>query len=80
MRKIVTVPEYGEDITEVEISVMFVKEGDSVDDDTVVAEVLADKAAMELRAGCTGKIEQVHQAEGAIVKVGEPVVSVATDD
>lgn len=80
MERNVTVPSYGEDIPEVEISVLFVKEGDTVQEDTVVAEVLADKAAMELRADCVGTVTKVHQVEGSIVKIGETVVTIESAD
>lgn len=74
MERNVAIPQVGADIMEVEISSWFVKVGDAVADDTVVAELLADKASIELTAGCAGIVLKILKPEGAVASVGETVL------
>ena len=63
------VPKIGESITEVTISSWTKATGDLVQLDEVIAEIESDKAALELTAEATGKLEIIAQ-EGENIEVG----------
>ena len=64
------VPSPGESITEVEIAVWLVQDGDYVEKDQAIAEVDSDKATLELPAEESGIIT-LKAEEGDAVAVGE---------
>jgi pyruvate dehydrogenase E2 component (dihydrolipoamide acetyltransferase)/2-oxoisovalerate dehydrogenase E2 component (dihydrolipoyl transacylase) len=68
-------PELGEGIYEAELVAWHVKPGDVVKRGQSLAEVLTDKASMELPAGFTGTIEALHAEAGSQVKVGEVILT-----
>ena len=66
------VPSPGESITEVEIAVWLVQDGDYVEKDQAIAEVDSDKATLELPAEESGIIT-LKAEEGDAVEVGQVV-------
>jgi len=71
------VPSPGESITEVEIAIWLVKDGDYVEKDQAIAEVDSDKATLELPAEASGIIT-LKAEEGDSVQVGQIVATIDT--
>ncbi|WP_185852814.1 2-oxoglutarate dehydrogenase complex dihydrolipoyllysine-residue succinyltransferase [Blattabacterium cuenoti] len=66
----VKVPSPGESITEVEVSSWFVKNGDYVSKNQVIAEIDSDKATLEISAEENGVISLMVE-KGKIIQVGD---------
>jgi pyruvate dehydrogenase E2 component (dihydrolipoamide acetyltransferase) len=72
-------PDLGEGITEAELRKWLVHEGDQVAEHQGVAEVETDKALVEVPSPRRGRVLRLHQAEGAIVKVGDTLLTIAEE-
>jgi 2-oxoisovalerate dehydrogenase E2 component (dihydrolipoyl transacylase) len=72
-------PDIGEGIVECEIMIWHVAEGDIVEEDQVVVEVMTDKAVVEIPAKYQGKILKLHYQKGDIAKVHAPLFDQAID-
>jgi 2-oxoglutarate dehydrogenase E2 component (dihydrolipoamide succinyltransferase) len=72
----VKVPALGESITEVTVSALHKKNGDSVRMDEAIAELESDKATFELPAEAAGTI-QWHVSAGQTVAIGAVVASIS---
>jgi pyruvate dehydrogenase E2 component (dihydrolipoamide acetyltransferase) len=68
-------PDLGEGIAEAEIRGWLVAEGDQVTEHQPVVEVETDKALVELPSPRAGRVVKCHHAEGAIVKVGDILIT-----
>jgi pyruvate dehydrogenase E2 component (dihydrolipoamide acetyltransferase) len=68
-------PDLGEGIHEAEILGVKVKEGDEVAEDQPIFEVETDKAVVEIPSPFAGKVEKIHVAVGAVVKVGTVMIT-----
>lgn len=64
-------PELGEGVHEGELVKWNVKVGDTVKDDQVLAEIMTDKATVELPAPFSGVVQSIDAKEGMTVKVGQ---------
>lgn len=73
-------PDIGEGIVECEIVEWLVQEGDSIEEDQVVVEVMTDKAVVEIPAKFDGTVNKLYYAKGDIAKVGEPLFAINADD
>ncbi len=71
-------PDIGEGLTEGEVVKWLVKEGDIVEDDQPMVEVMTDKATVEITAPKAGRIAEIRAKEGATIPVGD--VMVVIDD
>ncbi|EGN74306.1 pyruvate/2-oxoglutarate dehydrogenase complex, dihydrolipoamide acyltransferase component [Idiomarina sp. A28L] len=71
-------PDIGEGIVECEIVEWRVSEGDTVEEDQVVVEVMTDKAVVEIPAKSDGTVSKLFYAKGDIAKVGEPLFALET--
>ncbi|CAN5118675.1 dihydrolipoamide acetyltransferase family protein [soil metagenome] len=69
-------PDLGEGLEEAEVVTWRVAEGDSVELNQVLVEVNTAKALVEIPAPWEGVVAGLHAEEGAVVKVGEPLVSI----
>lgn len=69
-------PDVGEGITEGELIHWRVKEGDTVKEHDVIAEVETDKAIVEIPSPVAGTILKLYHREGDTVKVGETLASI----
>jgi pyruvate dehydrogenase E2 component (dihydrolipoamide acetyltransferase) len=69
-------PDIGEGLTEGEIVKWLVKEGDTVNEDQPIVEVMTDKATVELPAPRSGTISKILAEEGEIVEVGKVFVHI----
>ncbi|QYR19115.1 2-oxoglutarate dehydrogenase complex dihydrolipoyllysine-residue succinyltransferase [Paenibacillus sp. sptzw28] len=74
----VKVPEMGESIVEGTIAKWHVKEGDSVNQGAVLAELETDKVNIEISAEESGIVEQITRQEGETVGVGETIARIGT--
>ncbi|MBM4072154.1 MAG: 2-oxo acid dehydrogenase subunit E2 [Planctomycetes bacterium] len=68
-------PELGEGVYEAELVAWKVKPGDAVKPGQTLAEVLTDKATMEVPAPFAGTIDQLNAEPGEQLKVGDTVLS-----
>ncbi|MFC4076356.1 dihydrolipoamide acetyltransferase family protein [Salinithrix halophila] len=73
-------PDVGEGIHEGEIVKFHVKEGDSINEDDVLAEVQTDKAVVEIPSPVTGTVKKLNAGEGEVVEVGSVLAVFETDD
>ncbi len=78
MLQVFKLPDLGEGIHEGEIVDVLVKPGESIVEGQPLLIVETDKAAVEIPSPFTGVVETVHVEAGQTVRVGDPLVSVAT--
>ncbi|MCT2007336.1 2-oxo acid dehydrogenase subunit E2 [Micrococcus lylae] len=74
-KKIFTLPDLGEGLTESDITAWRVSVGDAVEVNQVLADVETAKAVVELSSPYAGTIAALHAEEGDTVDVGAPVVT-----
>lgn len=72
----IRMPQLGESVVEGTIGKWLVQEGQRVEKDQPVVEILTDKADSEINAPDAGVITKIHAQEGATVGVGEPLCDV----
>lgn len=72
-------PDIGEGIVECEIVKWVAKEGDHINEDDVVVEVMTDKAVVEIPAKLSGTLAHCCHQEGEIAKVHAPLFSLIPD-
>jgi 2-oxoisovalerate dehydrogenase E2 component (dihydrolipoyl transacylase) len=72
-------PDLGEGLEEAEVTAWYVKVGDRVAVDQVVAEVETAKAAVEVPIPFAGTVTALHADPGTTLPVGAPLISVTTD-
>nr|WP_154306852.1 dihydrolipoamide acetyltransferase family protein [Metabacillus lacus] len=68
-------PDIGEGIHEGEIVKWFVKPGDEVNEDDVLAEVQNDKAVVEIPSPVKGKVTELNVDEGTVATVGQTIIT-----
>ncbi|WP_421134671.1 dihydrolipoyllysine-residue acetyltransferase [Alteromonas sp. A079] len=73
-------PDIGEGIVECELLEWLVAEGDTIEEDQPVAEVMTDKATVQIPAMHAGTITKLHYAVGDIAKVHEPLFVLQRSD
>jgi 2-oxoisovalerate dehydrogenase E2 component (dihydrolipoyl transacylase) len=78
-RYVFRMPDLGEGTVEAEIVAWHVKVGDLVKEDQLMAELMTDKAAVEVPAPVSGRVVSVSGAPGEMVKVGSELVVFDTD-
>jgi len=71
----VKLPELGEGVTEGELVKWLVKPGDSVKADQAIAEVLTDKATVEVPSPQAGVVKDLKFKSGDVVKVGSTMIT-----
>ncbi|MBC7385797.1 MAG: 2-oxo acid dehydrogenase subunit E2 [Cryobacterium sp.] len=67
-------PELGEGVHEGELVRWLVKVGDMVKDDQVLAEIMTDKATVELPSHISGKVTEILAKEGETVHVNQVIM------
>ncbi len=72
-------PDLGEGIVETELSEIYAKVGDVVQEDQVLAEVITDKAMVEVPSPVTGKVVAIGGAAGDTIAVGSPLFTFELD-
>jgi len=73
-------PDLGEGLEEAEIIAWHVQVGDHVDVDQPIVEVETAKAAVEVPIPFAGAVAKIYAAPGAVVAVGQPLITIAADD
>ena len=73
-------PDIGEGIHEGEIVKWFVKAGDTIEEDDVLAEVQNDKSVVEIPSPVSGTVEEVLVDEGTVAVVGDFIVKIDAPD
>lgn len=72
-------PDIGEGIAEAEIVAWHVKVGDRVEEDGKLADVMTDKATVEMESPVSGVVLEVAGAEGDMIAIGSPLVVIETE-
>ena len=78
-RYVFKMPDLGEGTVEAEIVAWHVKVGDQVAEDQVMAEVMTEKAAVEVPAPVTGRVVSLAGGPGDMVRVGAELVVFDTE-
>jgi len=78
-RYVFKMPDLGEGTVEAEIVAWHVKVGDHVAEDQVMAEVMTEKAAVEVPAPVTGRVVSLAGGPGDMVRVGAELVVFDTE-
>jgi 2-oxoisovalerate dehydrogenase E2 component (dihydrolipoyl transacylase) len=71
-------PDIGEGIAEAEIVAWHVKVGDVVAEDGRVADLMTDKATVEMESPVSGRIISVAGEVGDVIAIGSPLVVIET--
>ena len=66
-------PDIGEGIVECELVEWLVAEGEMITEDQPVADVMTDKALVQIPAMHSGKVDKLYYAKGDIAKVHQPL-------
>ncbi|MDI5920821.1 dihydrolipoyllysine-residue acetyltransferase [Halomonas sp. LR5S13] len=66
-------PDIGEGIVECEVVEWRIKEGDVIEEDQPVVEVMTDKALVEITAPEAGRVTRLHVPKGEIARVHAPL-------
>lgn len=72
-------PDLGEGVTEAEIDRWLVQEGDVIDEDHPLVDVITDKATAEIPSPYGGLVTKIHVAAGQVVPVGTVLVTVLAE-
>ena len=72
-------PDIGEGIAEAEIVAWHVKVGDRVEEDGRLADMMTDKATVEMESPVAGIVTQVAGEVGDVVAIGGPLVVIETE-
>lgn len=72
-------PDIGEGIAEAEIVAWHVKLGDMVEEDDRIADMMTDKATVEMESPVSGKVIEVAGEAGDIIAIGSPLVVIETE-
>jgi len=78
-RYVFKMPDLGEGTVEAEIVAWHVKVGDHITEDQVMAEVMTEKAAVEVPAPVTGRVVSLTGGPGDMVRVGAELVVFDTE-
>lgn len=77
--KNIQLPELGEGVTEGELVKWLVKPGDKIQADQTVAEMMTDKATVEVPSPSAGVVKELKLKEGEVVEVGQVLLVLETD-
>ncbi|MBA6291559.1 dihydrolipoyllysine-residue acetyltransferase [Colwellia sp. MB3u-70] len=72
-------PDIGEGIVECELVEWLVAEGDVIAEDQPVADVMTDKALVQIPAMHSGVVDKLYYAQGEIAKVHQPLFSMTPE-
>ena len=77
--KNIQLPELGEGVTEGELVKWLVKPGDKIEADQTIAEMMTDKATVEVPSPSAGVVKELKAKEGEVVEVGQTLIVLETD-
>ncbi len=75
----IKMPDIGEGIAEVELVAWHVKVGDMVSEDQILADVMTDKATVEIPSPVAGKVLSLGGAVGQVMAVGSAVIHIEVE-
>ncbi len=78
-RYVFRLPDIGEGIAEAEIVAWHVKLGDRIEEDDRVADMMTDKATVEMESPVSGVVIEVAGEAGDVIAIGSPLVVIETD-
>ncbi|MFW6346840.1 MAG: 2-oxo acid dehydrogenase subunit E2 [Halomonas sp.] len=73
-------PDIGEGIVECEVVEWRIKEGERIEEDQPLVDVMTDKALVEITAPEAGVVHRLHVAQGEIARVHAPLFAYVPDD
>src|SRR3546814_12938456 len=76
----IKMPDIGEGIAEVELVEWHVQPGDSVVEDQVLADVMTDKATVQVPSPVHGKVIALGGKMGEVMAVGSHLISLVVQD
>lgn len=76
---IIKMPDIGEGIAEVELVAWHVKVGDKVAEDQILADVMTDKATVEIPSSVAGKVLALGGVVGQVMAVGSEVIRIEVE-
>ena len=76
---VINMPDIGEGIAEVEVVTWRVQPGDSVTEDQILADVMTDKATIEIPSSVAGKILTLGGKAGEFMAVGAELIRIEID-
>jgi len=76
----IKMPDIGEGIAEVELVAWRVTVGDTVHEDQILADVMTDKATVEIPSHVSGRVLSLDASVGQVVAVGAPIIHIETQD
>jgi 2-oxoisovalerate dehydrogenase E2 component (dihydrolipoyl transacylase) len=79
MKKIIKMPDVGEGVAEAEIVEWHVAVGDYVTEDQLLAEVMTNKATVEVPSPVAGTVLQIGPDTGTVMAVGAMLVEIETE-
>ena len=72
-------PDIGEGIAEAEIVAWHVQVGDRIEEDQPIADMMTDKATVEMESPVSGVVSAVAGAAGDVIAIGSMLVEIETD-
>jgi 2-oxoisovalerate dehydrogenase E2 component (dihydrolipoyl transacylase) len=76
---VIKMPDIGEGIAEVELVAWHVKPGDAVVEDQVLADVMTDKATVEIPSPVVGRVVSIGGAVGQVFAVGTELIRIEVE-
>ncbi len=76
---VIKMPDIGEGIAQVELVEWFVKVGDLIAEDQVVADVMTDKATVEIPSPVSGKVMALGGQPGEVMSVGSELIRIEVE-
>lgn len=74
----IKMPDIGEGIAEVELAAWHVQVGDLVAEDQILADVMTDKATVEIPSHVAGRVVSLDVVPGQVVAVGTAIIHIET--
>jgi 2-oxoisovalerate dehydrogenase E2 component (dihydrolipoyl transacylase) len=78
--RVIKVPDVGEGVAEVELVAWHVKVGDRVSEDQTLADVMTDKASVEIPSPVVGRVQSLGGEVGQTLAVGRELIRIEVED
>lgn len=78
-RYVFRLPDIGEGIAEAEIVALHVAVGDRIEEDQQIADMMTDKATVEMEAPVSGTVVEIGGAVGDVIAIGSTLVVIEVD-
>ncbi|MDT8998882.1 dihydrolipoamide acetyltransferase family protein [Paucibacter sp. APW11] len=76
---VIKMPDIGEGIVEVELVAWRVQAGEQIAEDQIVADVMTDKATVEIPSPVKGRVLALGAEAGTVMRVGSELIRIAVD-